>query len=179
MKAAPIVSCVFAAALMSGCGPAEAPEKPVVDTAKIVDTIKTDEVHWNADWQARDAAKIASHWAHGATLMIGGAPVVTGEAAIQSSLAQMLADPAVTLVFSSDKVDVAASGDLAAARGTYKQTGADPKTKAVVTTTGTYVTVYKPQKDGVWKAIWDIAAPGPATSVGATMAGEPTAKAVQ
>jgi ketosteroid isomerase-like protein len=179
MRAAPIVSLVFIAAGALGCTPAAQPDKPTVDTAKIIDAIKADEVHWNADWQARDDAKIASHYTPRAILMISQTPVATGEAAIQATVRQALADPAFTLTFASDKVDVAASGDLAAARGSYKLTATDPKTKAVTTETGTFVTVYKPQKDGTWKAIWDIAAPGPPASVGATMAGAPPAKGPQ
>jgi len=179
MRAAPIVSLVFIAAAALGCTPAGAPDKPSVDTAKIVDAIKADEVHWNADWQARDDAKVASHYGPRAILMIANTPVTTGAAAIQASVKQALADPGFSLAFSSDKVDVGASGDLAAARGTYKLTATDPKTKAVVTETGAYVTVYKPQTDGTWKAIWDITAPGPPASVGDTMAGAPPAKAPQ
>ena len=178
-RAALIALCIFPAAWLGACGPAQAPDKPVVDTAKIVDAIKADEVHWNADWQARDDAKIASHYAAGATLMIPDGPVVTGAAAIQTAVKQTLEDPGFTLAFSSDKVDVAASGDLAASRGGFKQTSTDPKTKAVVTATGAFVTVYRPQKDGSWKAVWDIATPGPPVSVGAAMAGAPAAKSAQ
>jgi len=179
MRAAPIVSLLFIAAATFGCAPAGAPDKPAVDTAKIIDAIKADEVHWNADWQARDDAKITSHYTPRAILMISQTPVATGEAAIEAAIKQALADPGFSLTFSSDKVDVAASGDLAAARGSYHLTATDPKTKAVTTETGTFVTVYKPQKDGTWKAIWDITAPGPPASVGATMAGAPPAKAPQ
>ncbi|HEY5107960.1 MAG TPA: DUF4440 domain-containing protein [Caulobacteraceae bacterium] len=179
MRAVPMACWMILAAATFGCDPTPPPGKPVVDTAKIVDAIKTDEVHWNADWQAHDAAKIASHYAPGAILMISGASVATGHAAIQSALSQALADPAFSVSFASDKVDVGSAGDLAATRGNYKLTSTDPKTKTVITTTGAYVTVYKPQKDGAWKAIWDINAPGPATSLGAAMAGTPTAKAAQ
>jgi ketosteroid isomerase-like protein len=85
---------------------------------------------------------------------------MVGTAAIKAGLEQALSDKAFTLTFASDKVDVSAAGDMAAARGSYTETATDPKSKAVVTGKGSYVTVYKPQPDGVWKAVWDINTPG-------------------
>ena len=178
MKALPLAAFLPALALLAACGQPAAPARPV-DTAKIIDAIKTDEVHWNADYKSGDPAKIAAHYAPRATLMLAGAPTAVGTAAIETMLKQATGDPGFTLTFASDKVDVAASGDLAASRGTYKQTSTDPKTKTVVTETGTFVTVYKPRPDGAWKAIWDIATPGPAASVGAAMAGATTDKSPQ
>ena len=179
MRARAIIFTFLGASLLTACGPASTPAKAPVDTAKIIDAIKTDEVHWNADYKSGDAAKIVAHYAPNAILMISGAPPAVGTAAIEGFDKQATGDPGFTLTFASDKVDVGASGDLAASRGTYKQTSTDPKTKAVVTETGTFVTVYKPRPDGAWKAIWDIATPGPATSVGAAMAGATTDRAAQ
>jgi len=179
MRARAIIFTLLGAGFLSACGPAATPAKAPVDTAKIIDGIKTDEVHWNADWKSGDPAKIVAHYAPGAVVMIAGAPPSVGSAAIEAFDKQATGDPGFTLTFASDKVDVAASGDLAASRGTYKQTSTDPKTKTVVTETGNFVTVYKPRPDGAWKAIWDIATPGPAASVGAAMAGSTTEKAVQ
>ena len=136
--------------------------KPAVDTAKIVDTIKSGEVRWNADYKSGDAARVAAHYAPDAVAMSPGAPAAVGAAAIRAADEQGFADPKYFLTFSSDKVDVAASGDLAVARGSYRRTTTDPGTGAAVTAAGSYVTVYKPGADGVWKAVWDIDTPGPA-----------------
>ena len=165
MKFLAIAASLGAAALTCGCAPAAGPAKTGVDTAKIIDAIKTDEVHWNNDWKGGDSATIASHYASGATLMVPSLPPMLGAAAIRAGIAETLEDQAFALTFASDKVDVAASGDLAAARGTYTQTATDPNTHTVVTQKGTYVTVYKPQAGGAWKAVWDIntpSAPAPA-----------------
>jgi ketosteroid isomerase-like protein len=51
---------------------------------------------------------------------------------------------------------VAGSGDLAYSRGTYTMTMTDPKTKKPVTDHGSYVTDYRKQPDGSWKAVADI-----------------------
>jgi hypothetical protein len=42
----------------------------------------------------------------------------------------------------------------------FTETTTDPATKAAAKVSGTFVTVYKPQPDGTWKAVWDITAPG-------------------
>jgi len=168
MKASPTLYVICAALLLSACEAKSPSARTPVDTAKIVDAIKTDEVHWNSDYKSGEAGLLAAHYAAGATVMIPGLAPMVGTAAIKAGLEQPLSDKAFTLSFASDKVDVSASGDLAAARGTYTETATDPKTKTVVTEKGTYVTVYKPQSDGAWKAIWDINTPGapPAQTAG-------------
>ncbi len=162
----PIVAwSIFAlAAALCACVPAARPGKAPVNTAKIVDTIQTTEAHANQDWAARDTDKIVGFFAPNAVIIQPGAPPITGAAAIRAGVAQLLADPAFSLTFASDQVDVAASGDLAAARGTFRQTETDPKTKAVTVSTGSYVTVFKPGSDGVWRGVWDIVSPGPAAA---------------
>jgi ketosteroid isomerase-like protein len=158
MKAATLLYCLAPLAL-AACGPKVEGPKPAIDTAKAVDLIKTDEVHWNADWKSGDPAKVAAHYAQGATVMIPGAAPMVGQPAILAGVKGAMDDPGFSLTFASDKVDIAASGDLAATRGTYRETAQDPKTHAAATITGSYVTVYKPQADGAWKAVWDITTP--------------------
>jgi len=160
MKASPTLIVLCAALALGACGAKSPPSKAPVDTAAIIGAIKADEVHWNSDYKSGDAGVLAAHYAPTATLMIPGSAPLVGTAAIKTGLADALSDKAFTLTFASEKVDVSASGDLAAARGTYTQTATDPKTKTVATEKGTYVTVYKPQPDGVWRAIWDINTPG-------------------
>ena len=48
------------------------------------------------------------------------------------------------------------AGDLAYSQGAYTATMTNPKTKKVVTETGKFVTVYKKQPVGAWKAVADI-----------------------
>jgi ketosteroid isomerase-like protein len=53
-------------------------------------------------------------------------------------------------------VEVSKAGDLAYSQGAYTATMTNPKTKKVVTETGKFVTVYKKQPIGAWKAVADI-----------------------
>lgn len=166
MKMIPAVLVVFGGAWLTACSPARAPAARPMNTAKIVDAIKIDEVHWNADWKSGSPAVITAHYAPGAVLMVPGAAPRVGAPAIQDAIGEVLEDAGHSLTFASDKIDVAASGDLAVARGTYSETTTDPATKALVTVRGVYVTVYKPVAKGAWKAVWDINTPGaPAKAV--------------
>jgi ketosteroid isomerase-like protein len=63
----------------------------------------------------------------------------------------------LALSFKASKVDVAKSGDLGYTQGTYKMTMTDPTTHKPVEDHGTYVTTYRKQADGSWKAVTDIA----------------------
>ena len=155
MKALVLLVCLAA---LSACAPRA--EKPRFNAAGVVDAIRTDEVRWNADWKSGDAGKIVSHYAPDAVVMVPGAPAEVGIEAIRAGAQKSTDDPGFSLTFNSDKVDVAASGDLAASRGSFTETSTDPATKAQTKITGTFVTVYKPQPDGSWKALWDIATPG-------------------
>ena len=171
MISTPAKAALAAVALLSLAACDRHREHPVI-TSKIVDAIKVDEVHWNADYRSGDPGKVAAHYAPDATLMMPGAPPIVGVAAIKAVVEQAYQDPHFGVSFASDKVDVAKSGDIAASRGSWRQTTTDPKTKQPVVATGYFVTVYKPQPNGRWLAVWDILTPAPTPDV----SGAPPAK---
>lgn len=122
-----------------------------------VQALKDNEVQWNQDWLSKDASKIAAHYSDDAVLMVPGSVPVTGRDAIQSSLKQMVVDPAMSLKFQASKVEVAKSGDLGYTQGSYTLTLTDSSTKKVINDHGSYVTAYRKLTDGSWKAVSDIA----------------------
>jgi ketosteroid isomerase-like protein len=81
-----------------------------------------------------------------------------GRDAIRAAWAGMVADPNFKLDFSAERVDVAKDGEMAYTRGPYQLTVSNPKTKKPVTDKGTYLTVFKKQADGSWKAVEDFTA---------------------
>ena len=140
-------------ALLAGC----ATPPPAVNTGAEIQAIKDNEVQWNKDWDAKDAAKLVAHYTDDAVLMVPAMPALQGAAAIQKALTEMVADPALSLKFQAGRVELAKSGDLAYTQGTYTLTVTDPATKKPITDKGSYVTVYKKQADGSWKAVQDAA----------------------
>ena len=65
--------------------------------------------------------------------------------------------PAVALRLHAARVLVAASGELAYGQGTYTLHLTNPQTHQPIDDHGSYVTTYRRQADGSWKAIDDIA----------------------
>jgi ketosteroid isomerase-like protein len=87
--------------------------------------------------------------------MVPGGPPTTGKDAIQKSLTTTVSS--MDLKFQASKVDVASSGDLGYTQGSYTLALTNPKTKKVANDHGSYVTTYRKQADGSWKAVADIA----------------------
>jgi uncharacterized protein (TIGR02246 family) len=135
--------------MVTACGPKDTRD---ADIKALRDT----ETKWNQAFAAKDPTKIASFYAAGAVLMVPGQAPVSGSDALLDAEKQMTADPALALSFQADKVDVAQSGDLGYTRGSYTLTMTNPQTKKPMDDHGSYVTVYRKQADGSWKAVSDI-----------------------
>ena len=131
-----------------------------VDAESIKQAIKADEAKMNQDFKARSSEGLSSHYADDVYFV---APGVTadGSTEIRKVFANASTDSAFNVTFSSDKVDVAASGDIAYSRGKFTEKYTDSKTGKVMTGSGTYLTVYKKQDDGSWKIVEDVAAVDP------------------
>jgi len=54
------------------------------------------------------------------------------------------------------QVEVSRGGDLGYARGTYELTATDPANKKAATEKGRFVTIFRKEADGSWKAVQDI-----------------------
>ena len=132
---------------------------PAADTATAMTAVKAAEAELLAAMKAKDAKRVAAAYASDAEIMNPG--MAPGTAA---DMAKSFDDPAFALDFTNTRTDVAASGDFAYTRGTFNVTFTNPETKKVEAMSGNYVTVYKKQADGSWKAVQDIATPGPAKS---------------
>ncbi len=113
-----------------------------------------------AAFQAKDAAKLTSYYAPDAVLATPGRPALKGNEAIAKANAEDLADPNFKLSFANEKTEVAASGDLAYTIGNFDVTYTNPETKQPESGSGSYMTVFKKQPDGSWKAAADFVTPG-------------------
>ena len=143
--------------LLAGCNTAPpAPSTPAVDISAEKAKIQDLETAWSKDAAAKDLDKSVANYADDAILMTPGVPAAKGKDAIRAAWKDMLADPKGKLAFSTERVEVSASGDLASSKGSYTMTMTNPKTKKPVEDKGSYLTVYKKQADGNWKAIEDI-----------------------
>jgi uncharacterized protein (TIGR02246 family) len=148
------VAAIVLTLTLTACN--QTPDKTSDTRDADIAALKANEAQWVQDYAAKDVDKVAAHYADDAVLMIPGAPPVVGKDAIHTGFKPMLADPALSLKFEASKVDVAKSGDLAYTEGSYTMTLTDPQTKQIVHDHGSYVTTYRKQPDGAWKATVDI-----------------------
>ncbi|HEY6049568.1 MAG TPA: DUF4440 domain-containing protein [Sphingomicrobium sp.] len=130
------------------------------DSGAVTKAIKADEKKWNDQFKSNDQEGLLGHYADDAYFVAPGVKPADGAMAIRKSYADALSDQNFSISFSSDKID--SSGDLAYARGRFTEKHTDPKTQQVVSGSGSYVTVYKKQSDGSWKAVEDFAVEDPA-----------------
>ena len=154
---------LLAAALalpLAACNAPATPAAPAVDKAAIGAAVKAVDAAGVADWKAKDPAKIAAHYTADAVLIEPFGEPKVGTAAIQAGGVQSFTDPGFSLTYAPDRVDVSDAGDMAVTSGKFEISMTDPASKAVVKSGGNYVTVWKKQADGGWKASMDIATPG-------------------
>src|SRR5258708_2773233 len=137
---------------LAGCNQTPTPPDTREADAKA---IRDGEAAWVKDFASKDADKVASHYAEDATLDFPDMARLNGKGAILTFAKQMLADPNLKIDFAASTVEVS-KDNLAYSKGTYSLTQTAPKGKRVVAEKGKYVTVYKKQADGSWKAVADI-----------------------
>ena len=131
------------------------------EEAKILEA----DAMWLKAFQARDAAGVASCFAEDGTTHPAGRPRATGREAVRKSIQEFFQSPVTASSWTTTKVVVSQAADIAYSVGTYEDTLKDAKGKPAKEI-GKFVTVWKKQPDGSWKAVEDIGNPdGPATPV--------------
>jgi uncharacterized protein (TIGR02246 family) len=148
-----LVGCVC---LLAGCSsPTTTSASPDTHDADVK-AIKDTEAAWMKEAASKDVDKWLSYYTDDAALLMPNAPAITGKDNMRAALKPVMTDPNFALSFSATKVDTAKSGDLAYSQGTYSMTVTDPAAKAPVTDHGKYLTIFKKQADGSWKAVEDM-----------------------
>ena len=147
-----VVGAVALAA--AGCEEEHMHQLPETRTADEA-AIRAASQEWSNAASSRDLEKAVSFYAEDATYNPPGAPLAAGKDAIRKVWTNIVAVPGINLRWTSSKVEVARSGDLAYDTGAYTLTKNDAGGKPV-TSKGKYVVVWKKQADGKWKVIQDI-----------------------
>ena len=151
MRTVSILALTALTVILSACGS----DSPAVNKVAIEKSITDVEKGMRKAANDKDAAAFAANYAADAVMMTPGMPPMNGQDAIRTGMKTLLSDPNFKIDFASDKVEVADSGDMAATRGSYMLTVTDPATKNAINDKGSYVTVFRKQKDGAWKAVMD------------------------
>ena len=96
-----------------------------------------------------------SYYDEQASILMPNTPIVTGREESRTAWEQMFAIPGFHLAPRTTRIEVARSGELAYAQGTYEFSANDPEGKPV-NDRGKFVVVWKKQTDGAWKIAADI-----------------------
>jgi ketosteroid isomerase-like protein len=144
-----VLTCCCLTLLMLGCTQQQ-PDTRVADERAIREADSA----WSAATVAKDIDRILSYYAPDASSFPPNAPIVTGLEAIREAWVQDSASPGY-VSWKTAKVEVSRASDLGYAFGTYEFTLDDAKGKRVADR-GKYLTVWKKQSDGKWKAVADM-----------------------
>ena len=121
--------------------------------------VKAEVLRTDAEWlkaaQSRDAERALSYWADDAIVFPPGSPAVSGKAAIRDFVAKSFSTPGFSIKWKTAAVELSGSGDLAYTTATNRVTVNGPDGKQVVID-GNAVSIWRRQKDGVWKCVVDI-----------------------
>jgi uncharacterized protein (TIGR02246 family) len=141
------IFCAFGVLSLTSCSNREADARALRE-GEVAAFVK--------DWGGKDAARIAAHYSDDGNLMVSNGPTMTGKDAISKTMKDALTDPNWSLALQPVQVEVSKGGDLAYTRGTYVLTATDPGSKKAVKEKGRFITVFRKEADGSWKAIQDI-----------------------
>ena len=148
---------------LAACGPRPAPDTRGADER----IIREFELAWSKATETRDLEKVLDFFAEDAVLLAPNRPPLNGWKEIGGALLPVFKDPNFWLTFQIRRVEAAHSGDLAYTYGVYSMTFSGPKGQRL-SDTGKYMTTWKKQTDGRWKAAFnmyssDLTTPRPAT----------------
>jgi uncharacterized protein (TIGR02246 family) len=108
---------------------------------------------WGAAVGRRDLEAVLDLYADDGTLAWPGEPAIHGMADIRPAWVAMLQTPGLSLNFTSERIDVAGSGEIAADFGKV-EFGHDTDTGHAIDI-GKYVVTWV-KRDGKWKVLYDI-----------------------
>jgi len=147
-----IIAASAAGILLCGCAAKES-ENTAIDIAAAQQAIKDRSAAWMQAVQAKDAATVAGSFYSKEAMVAYDGSVSRGRAAIQASLdTDFSSSPETTVSWTSDSINVAASGELAYELGTIARDpdGAGPQPAV----SGAFVTVWR-KIDREWYAVAD------------------------
>ena len=145
-----LVAVMLMVAVVS-CSPALPPDTRAADESAIRQALAAgDRAIAN-----KDADQVMQFFADDAEIFAANAPAMRSSE-LRALLKDAFADPNLSVKAEPVKIEVARAGDLAYGWGTYVQTSTDPASGRVVTEHGNWVTAFKKQADGKWKAVADV-----------------------
>lgn len=147
------LSVAWASVFVFGCS---SPPQPVPDTREADATaIREADIAWSEAQGARGLEGMMAYYTDDPIMLAPNVPMAVGKEAIRKAFAPNFDIPGFSAKWRPSKIEVARSGDIAYAIGTYEATMNDPNGNPV-TDKGKYVEIWKKQADGSWKVAADM-----------------------
>lgn len=108
-----------------------------------------------ADSAARGADAWAEAFAPGGVIWRRGSPPIVGPEAIRESMQRLFSDPQRLLVWEPHTSALSPAGDMGFTLGCYQLLRQVPGSPSAQEGSGTYVTIWRRQVDGSWRAVFD------------------------
>jgi len=139
-----IIACVF----LIGCN-------TNIDTNKEGERLMEISREWSKSAATDDIERTLSYWADDAVMMVSGNPPLKGKAAIRAMVEGTKKIPGFKISWEPLSVAVSSSGDMAYMIEENQVTTNDSLGNPV-TKYGTGVTIWRKEKDGIWRNIVEI-----------------------
>ncbi len=146
----------FAAAILVLLGSAEA-RPPAGSPAGTYALMKTDQA-FNDATAVRGLEGFRSFLAEDVATLRPDKPVITGKDAVAELWRPLLTNPALAIRWQPLRAAISNGGDLGYTIGSYEITRSDEQGKRAAGT-GKYVTIWRKQRDGSWKVVFDSGVP--------------------
>jgi len=147
-----LVICTVLALLATLLPLAGAHAAAITDRGKAL--VKLDD-DWSKLAGTKDAAKVAAFYAEDAVVLPPNEPAAMGRAAAEKVWASYFAAPNFAISWKTTAADISKSGELGYTAGTYEDSYDGPDGKRVQEA-GKYLCTWRKQKDGTWKAAYDM-----------------------
>ena len=149
MRSIRVVLLVAAGLGVFGCA-----RRPTVNVEAEAEKIRQRSLEWLAADSMRNVDAAVSMYSQTAVEYAANTPAIYGKEAIRTWYRSWLPDTTTSIRFATEVVEVAASGELAYERGTYRFTTQGPK--GATEDVGKYATVWRRNGD-VWEVVLDMA----------------------
>ena len=147
-----VVSVCLLALFAASCSPASQSE---LDSRDVdIEAIREADLAWAAAQASDGLDGTMSFYLDDAILLPPNRPFAIGKEAIREASA-FIASPGFSVAWQPMKIEVARSGEIGYAIGTFEGTGVDSAGKPLPVK-GKYVEIWKKQADGSWKVAADM-----------------------
>jgi ketosteroid isomerase-like protein len=140
--------------LLSNASVPAGPKDPPADSSVL---LKADEA-FDAATAAEGLKGFASFLADEVATLRPDKPIVEGKDAMTALWTPLLSNPDLVIRWKPLEASISAKGDLGYTLGAYEITSKGEQAKHVVAT-GKYVTIWRKQRDGSWRVVFDSGVP--------------------